>query len=857
MQKIMKIFSKFTYALMALSMVAVSCVQEETFKPGEEDDANCYGVYFPKQDASGFHEWDPADPSELEVKVSRKVATDAISVPFDIVTSDSIWVVEPKAIQFDAGQTDTTIVIKFDKAVIGEKYDGLTLEINDPKYASMYSSNATFFNFSVQKVKWNSLGEAVWHDAFISALYGVPHQPDLKIEVQERDDAKGVFRFKNVYGADYEFNDPGDYEEGDVWLVIDASDSSAVDMDYQFMGLTWGDGPFYLGSTYQFYKQYKGYTDEEMESKYDISKMLGTYDKVNNVISFPEGAAGIALPGYANPLEGYWWDADGEFYVIMPGGKLVDYSISLNPYETEEIEGENWAPIEIITGPDVDSIKYTVLQGALTQSQFDDEAAAIIRGDAEGINAVKADPEEGVVVFYTDTTSATYTIVAVAFDAKGNAQQYDRAEFGFVKAGDDIPVAASFTAASIPGYTKDNELVFSVFGKNITDVKIACAEYATMMANQEAYNKAIASLYNTKSLDAEAIEAVNGNGYTATMGGLLPGTKYVVMAYVFNGFTSDILFSVVTTSGEPKKIYRSWDEPDEDLVAEASAKGAEAFYGTYNYYARREGYYGDGDDDEYNDILRQPIGKVKIEDSGIPKEGPDEDGLYDEYVMVTGLFSPFVEYTGIADTLIFDVYDGIMYDMMQPVGAAFERYYAVAMPYESTYGPQKWNYSYIGAFAEEGYISFFNNSSYDCDGFGVIAFNDEEMTSAAGLLCAMHELLLVDPEVDEEEAPAAAKTSARRPSGTTKGRMFDLCPNHTRLNCVETEKGLRKSAIDRIKAQRKAASVKSNITPVNDIVVPAQRACGQTKVVFTPKQNASSASATFTKQLSSAKKVRR
>ena len=30
-----------------LSLAAVSCAQEEMFAPGELDDKNCYGVYFP------------------------------------------------------------------------------------------------------------------------------------------------------------------------------------------------------------------------------------------------------------------------------------------------------------------------------------------------------------------------------------------------------------------------------------------------------------------------------------------------------------------------------------------------------------------------------------------------------------------------------------------------------------------------------------------------------------------------------------------------------------------------------------------------------------------------------------------
>ena len=76
-----KIFNIFL-TLAAVASLAVSCKQEEPYEPGPQDLDGCYGVFFPSQEATGAHTYDPTMATETEILVSRKVSDDAITVPY-------------------------------------------------------------------------------------------------------------------------------------------------------------------------------------------------------------------------------------------------------------------------------------------------------------------------------------------------------------------------------------------------------------------------------------------------------------------------------------------------------------------------------------------------------------------------------------------------------------------------------------------------------------------------------------------------------------------------------------------------------------------------------------------------------
>ena len=68
----MKMKRSLIYIMTALlSMVMFSCAQEEMHVPGELDNENCYGVYFPAQKGLGNIQIEPDDPTTMKFIVRR------------------------------------------------------------------------------------------------------------------------------------------------------------------------------------------------------------------------------------------------------------------------------------------------------------------------------------------------------------------------------------------------------------------------------------------------------------------------------------------------------------------------------------------------------------------------------------------------------------------------------------------------------------------------------------------------------------------------------------------------------------------------------------------------------------------
>ena len=84
----MKNIFKYILAAAAVSFSATACVQEEAHTPGEPEVDGCYGVYFPTQDASGAHTYDPSMTPEVVFKAVRRVPEGTISVPLVVSASE-------------------------------------------------------------------------------------------------------------------------------------------------------------------------------------------------------------------------------------------------------------------------------------------------------------------------------------------------------------------------------------------------------------------------------------------------------------------------------------------------------------------------------------------------------------------------------------------------------------------------------------------------------------------------------------------------------------------------------------------------------------------------------------------------
>ena len=152
----MKNLYRILIALLAFSFIAVSCKNKEfEYIPGDPETSGCYGVYFPTQDASGSHTYDPSMERSVTITVSRTNSTGAITVPYTVTTSED-GVFNFGTINFADGQTETELVVTFPNAKLGTEYS-FSVQVEDKQYASLYNEGAIALDFSVLIVEMKTL----------------------------------------------------------------------------------------------------------------------------------------------------------------------------------------------------------------------------------------------------------------------------------------------------------------------------------------------------------------------------------------------------------------------------------------------------------------------------------------------------------------------------------------------------------------------------------------------------------------------------------------------------------------------------------------------------------------------------
>ena len=184
----MKRISIISFITAAVAFGFASCADKaEEFQKGVVDVEGCYGVYFPAQKTT--LSLDPAEPTVDTIIVARTKTEGAITVPYTLKDANNIF--QSSELKFEDGQTESYIALAFDSAEVGVTYV-CSIIINDPKYASQYTSNAIAIDISVTRDKWNSLGKASFSDIFMfDNVY--------EAEILQNDKDKSKFRLMHPY----------------------------------------------------------------------------------------------------------------------------------------------------------------------------------------------------------------------------------------------------------------------------------------------------------------------------------------------------------------------------------------------------------------------------------------------------------------------------------------------------------------------------------------------------------------------------------------------------------------------------------------------------------------------------------
>ena len=718
-----------------LSMVLASCAQEEMHAPGELDNENCYGVYFPTQKGLGDLQIEPDDPTTLKFIVRRTNSRGEIRVPVSISSNYPVFTVDE--IVFEDGSPVSELVVHFPSAKIAVTYD-CTLRVEGDEFVSKYSSNPSHINFSVTRVKWNDVigpnGETTgrWRDGIFPEWFAVTY-PNLErsIVLQERDDMPGYYRTFDVYSLDYLgemfASNMSNICVSQHYTYIDATNPEKVWIPTFQTGAIFS--PSYGMTSIGSYV-----VENSNDFDASIASVYGTLKE--GIIEFPYGSLQMKL----EMMGWYPTNSAGLHRIILPGYYAKDYTMSVEPGVSDQ---HGNLSVDVTLGRDLANVKLAVFEGTLTESAAAQKAELIASGASEDVVGDLISVSRTTKVDYSFDETGIYTVVAAGFDIAGNHKVTEFASFGYLKAGDDankVILSAGLICSdkyAAEGFTAKNSLEIYISGKNIKRLHAGLYLKEKWDTDKEAIKEQITgSQMNKASLDQ-----INGSGLFLKQGYLVPGSEYVLVIKAYNGYREEFFVSSAKTAGEWDPRLAEYDLSDADM--NLIPLNMEGYYGKYHYYAMEGNMYS-----------RAYIGDVTISGTFPAEYTPSIDGY--QFVNIKGLFPKARTFGLEDDSYSFVYYDKLLYNYEQ----AFESFYADG----TLYYPGAYMYSengsafggsmgLMGAFVQDGYLAIIDSGMYAqygevMEGIAVLAYQDPQKKTYAGLIDLVTSLLLVREDLD-------------------------------------------------------------------------------------------------------------
>ena len=531
MKTIYRLFAAFS----ALALFAAACSPVEEYKPGVEDNTDCYGVYFPAQETEFVRS--PEEATVITFTVAREKTDGDLIVPINVKDTSSIFNIKPVNAVFEDGQSETTISFDYARIAVGQEYL-VSLSIEGDEFVSKYSTLPSNLDFTVLVEKWNDLGVGtftmnVYWDSFTCAVRFF--QSDLN---------PAIYRIKMHEVREDGTTDLIFSEEQNTYLYFKVLkkgdkvfDNVADKDDLVFFDV------FHTGIINSTYNAELLFVHPGSLSSFTVSDWY--YNKVIQVKEDGSPAV-IQLAPYIfmNGIGGWSFiDQDEAIILVLPGCQLVNYSM-----EIEAGYSENGVlPVKFELGADVAKVKYAIYPGTLNSAQVTRYAGQIADGSAEGIATLPADG----IAKLTLPETGVYTVVAVSFDATGEAQETAAATINYVAEGDnkDVELYSGLVATGKYGkeYTSDNTLEYYIFGQDLVDIKIGLFEKGVLENNYEA---CVEEVLASESLAKEDIEAANTSSYVAVFKDCVPGTEYSVLAWASNGYAYAFDVASAKTTGK-------------------------------------------------------------------------------------------------------------------------------------------------------------------------------------------------------------------------------------------------------------------------------------------------------------------
>lgn len=724
-------------------LLLAGCSVKETYVPGEMEDPDCYGVWFPSQKTSTELFLESDDPTEVTYIVKRKKSVDEITVPLVIDASEEgIFEIEP--LVFKAGENQAELKISFPEAKMGVEYT-CSIRIEDPKYMQIYGTLNTSLSFSILRANWKKLGTGKWRDDIFSSLYAVTNKfAEIDVDIYEREDKEGYYRI-NAFTPDLIKALFGMSVETDgVMTVLDASNPSQAYFPVQETGvqLSTNDGYLRFGSYVS-----ENFSIDATESQY------GT--RQDGVITFP---AQSIVCNFSSMASNEWYSANvnGMLRIILPGAKVYDYSATFT--KSEPANGQ--VTIGVDLSDDVAFMGYKVFEGALDDAQASLDAQDMSDAYAEdGVTAFTGVVSADRNLRLTCPSTGEYTLVGCLYsssDAKEMAG-YAYVTFGYVAIDDEKPVVLTVGLEATDefggqGYTPDNSIKFYAYGEDVRSLDYGLFKNKDLSGvSQENYGTVL-DQSGTK-LTEEELASLNDGHFSRLLTGLNGDSDYTLLVRAYNGYYTVIKTVSCHTTGKFNPILEKYKYEDflEDQPTKYDLMGKK-----WNYYAM--------DLMEENPV-RKKIGQVTIEESTADQVGIDMMTIYglSGVEFDTGGGLPLLY---MPNSTVTSGYKGViaLYSDGKEIGKIDG-----ASVYGAFVAEEDANaYNGVGMFGGEvadGYIYFVPSVPIEEKGFTLSYFYTGSSTKAYSL---MTEMILVDPDKDFGGLPDGASeriSSLRRMAG--------------------------------------------------------------------------------------------
>lgn len=561
----MKLIKTITLAGAAVLALAACREQYEPYTPGQAENSNVHNVHFQTPSSTEF-QLDPADPTEITFRVLRdsilvggKLTMDALVVPVEINVGNSVseGIFSLSQIEFPKDSVWTDLTVSFPNAESGVKYSA-TLAFTDPEYTHIYSNVPRSLSFSVQRVKWNSIGTGFYYDDLIAYWSGVDYDP-VEVEFFQSDSDPKSFRIADPYSKILEIigQTPAETPSEFVSLrVINKGDmvgstTVTIDNGIYFEEVSTGFlHPSYASPIYLLHPI-------NFASTADPSGW--THSAVwNYQEDGTPGEAALAPFYYMYGIGGFNYSTyDDDIYIIFPGFTPTDYTLTL---ETD-FSQDGVTPMYIEAGSDIAYVKYAVYEGELSASQRKEKTEAIADGteDAETYDGFEYDDSDGIyygLIGISPETTGKYTIIMVGFDAEDEVQNSTYVVVNHIAAGDaeeykvDINIFAEPTPSRYVGFTEYDSFAYGISGKDVTEAHIGIYQSSKVT---DAVLEALK--FEGEPVSDEILTAINdgkNGGYYTIIGGLTPGVEYTVVVWATNGTLDSFVSDVFETTPSPE-----------------------------------------------------------------------------------------------------------------------------------------------------------------------------------------------------------------------------------------------------------------------------------------------------------------